>query len=110
MAARLPLGLGFMGLGGFMVWGGVTGRLAPMLAAVFAPSLLEPAQSAGGGFPLLDINPPKGGELTPVGSGPGADGPPLASLPGEPAPTAIGSGSAGAIGSGGPVIDILPAP
>jgi hypothetical protein len=94
-----------MGAGGFLMWGGLSGRLAPMLAAVFDPTLLTEAKNVGGGFPLLDdINPPKGGEAIAPGTGPGADGHPLI---GAPPTEPIGPGTP-AIGSGGgSIIDVL---
>lgn len=108
MAAKLPLGLGLMAGGIILGWGGITGRLAPMIAAVFDPNLLEPAANAGGGFPLLDIAPPRGGELVPPGSGPGAV-PPAGSggaLPTPVPPTAPEIGPS----AGSPVIDVVPVP
>lgn len=34
------LGIGMLGAGLLLVYGGITGRLAPMVAALFTPSLL----------------------------------------------------------------------
>lgn len=34
------VGVGLVGMGAVMVYGGITGRLAPMLAAIFVPSAL----------------------------------------------------------------------
>lgn len=40
------VGFGMVGMGAIMVFGGITGRLAPMLAALFMPSGLK--QGGGG--------------------------------------------------------------
>lgn len=41
------IGLGMMGAGILLVYGGITGRLAPMIAALFTPSLLtNPTQDS----------------------------------------------------------------
>lgn len=37
---RVVIGMSLLGLSGLTVYGGVTGRLAPMLGAVFAPDTL----------------------------------------------------------------------
>lgn len=47
---RAIIGFGFMAAGGVFVWGGLTGRLAPMLAALFEPQDLAPTSSSGGGL------------------------------------------------------------
>lgn len=38
---RPLIGVGLVGIGAVLVFGGMTGRLAPMLAALFAPSALD---------------------------------------------------------------------
>lgn len=40
------VGLGLIGAGVFFMYGGITGRLAPMIAAMFTPKYLQP--SSGG--------------------------------------------------------------
>lgn len=47
--AKALTGVGFVAVGGLFVWGGVTGRLAPMLAALFAPQYLTQATPGGVG-------------------------------------------------------------
>ena len=47
---RTVVGFGMIVSGGVLIFGGVTGRLAPMLAALFAPSALT-ARNGGGGSP-----------------------------------------------------------
>ena len=44
---RAILGFGFMAVGATFVWGGLTGRLAPMLAALFAPDDLTNQTAPG---------------------------------------------------------------
>ncbi len=43
---RVALGMAFVGAAGVTIYGGVTGRLAPMLGAVFAPTTLEPGKDS----------------------------------------------------------------
>lgn len=44
---RLLLGVGLVAAGGAIAFGGITGRLAPMLAALFDPKLLTTPQATG---------------------------------------------------------------
>lgn len=99
MAAKVPLGIGLVGGGVFLMWGGFSGRLAPMLAAVFYPSQLTES-TTGGSFPLFDIAPPSGGDLSPPGAGDGS-----APIP-APGGGEIGSGTP-EVGPG-PVLDLGP--
>ena len=61
--SRLLIGLGFLGGGGILIWGGLTGRLAPMVAALFAPSYLTGSDGTTTGTGISDIPPPVGGTL-----------------------------------------------
>lgn len=42
---KTAVGLGFVASGVILIYGGITGRLAPMLAALFAPANLKDAPS-----------------------------------------------------------------
>jgi hypothetical protein len=47
---RPLVGLGMLGVSAVMIYGGITGRLGPMLAALFVPSQLQPVSSSEPGF------------------------------------------------------------
>jgi hypothetical protein len=51
---RAAFGVGLILLGAFFFWGGVSGRLAPMLAALFSP---EELVSAGSSSALRNSSP-----------------------------------------------------
>jgi hypothetical protein len=93
--ASVAVGLGLVGTGAVLAFGGVTGRLAAMLAALFYPSALVPA-SGGNITPLIvppETTPPadSGGGAGGGGGGtPPATPPPAVGTP--PAPPAIGPG------------------
>lgn len=68
---KTVIGLGLVMASGVLVYGSATGRLAPMLAALFYPSALEPATAAKS-TPLIPglpsyLNPSNLGIPTPGG-------------------------------------------
>lgn len=74
---KAVVGIGLLTFGGIFIYGGVTGRLSPMLAALFYPQILTPATGSAGSsgyapFPLVvppSGEPAAGGSDTTGGSG-----------------------------------------
>lgn len=66
------IGIGLLGASVVVIWGGISGRLAPMIAALFYPGWLKPNGSdSGGGITLptpggsINIHPPRGFTINP---------------------------------------------
>lgn len=103
--SSVAVGLGLVGTGAVLMFGGATGRLAAMLAALFYPGALVPA-TPGNSLPLFPAAPPGGGGRG--GGGGGGDGtgaggggavPEPPGLPSPaPSPPGLGSGAGGILG------------
>ena len=87
--SSVAVGIGLVGTGAVLAFGGVTGRLAAMLAALFYPGALVPATSSNS-VPLFPAAPPP--DDTGGGGGDGGGG---GGTPETPAPPALPSPSTG---------------
>jgi hypothetical protein len=88
--SSIAVGIGLVGTGAVLAFGGVTGRLAAMLAALFYPGALVTA-TPGNSIPLFPIPAPPDTGAPPSGGGGGGGTPDVPSAPALP---------------GGPTIDI----
>lgn len=102
--SSVAVGIGLAGTGAILAFGGVTGRLAAMLAALFYPQAL--VQNTGGNsVPLFPTPAPPEGAPPSSGGGGGAGG----DVPAAPALPAAPVGGLGELLPGAPsiVTDVL---
>jgi hypothetical protein len=83
--SSVAVGIGLVGAGAVLAFGGVTGRLAAMLAALFYPGALVTA-TAGNSVPLFPVPsaPPTDSTPNSGGGGGGGGAPAAPALPGAP--------------------------